>query len=1352
MKKRIPTRVLSAFLAVVMVFLMIPISTILVYADDDQTPSIDSVEKLRLNVVNGVTNKALANYIDIQFKPKTDLEDQQKATTQLALTASTKAFNITSKGLKLISLIPQLKGAEVIADILDNSAGIAGEFAESDSSSNLVEIEKQLNGISKQISILNKNNKQGFIDLADYLVNYIDYEKYSEKLRNFFYADSGIKPFDEYGDYYSWKYDLYFNLSALLEAEKSISNGETPQQPLSFYYDNLYKVVEKSDVLYSYLVSDGAFEDLKITLPEILYRYYLLGTNNSAYDLDNFKGCIENCIEYSEDWYSTYTLSQMALTLCHTYQLESLIKTYGADKLSSQTYYRSENFDDINVSYEGYICPFLSNPMKNIDIIKCEMAKYYARIMCLDESFIYEVNDDWIFEVQYQEILSEDSHSAIKYSCGLGDCYIRTNNKVSLGNTLYLNMMPEVFGEIFDFSLFDFQIESADPSIATVNKAGIVNVLGEKGNFKVIMTYNDEKVYEMDFLVEANPFLGGMGTEKVPYLLSENWKDIETLADISYYSVPDMYFKLTSDIDGKGNSFGGIPSFSGTLDGNGYSIKNFNMDGLSYYRGFIGTIEPSGVIKNLTIGCDDSKTSIGSSESSYNETFFGTICGYNQGVIENCHVINVELHPRIFWAGSATVDCYAGGIVGFNSGIITNCVLESSYINAEARGRNDKHNNARASAGGIVGQSYLKSSISNCIVSNSTIRAYSFANGGSVENADADSWVGGIYGSSWVGYDENNNDISPQYSNNILYNTKLLPEGDQKDDGKFTPHWITSGYTEVTSPITHGGSSDFEYLPDINVNSTRYENKLTYVHGESHFLQDKYVAGTFIETIACELQNYRIDTSKIGVSEVTILESVANTNMYKKSTVDITVVEKQAKKLIIYSPPIKTIYQIGTTVLETDGLILVITYDNGTAKTLSRDTDETSKYTVKHFDFSEVGKSTVTFEYEGLTATMDVDVVCYHDNTIPVGATNATCNDVGYTSGTYCNDCEIYISGHEEIPVLSSHPYGEWSYFSETQHVRTCACGEFEYADHAWNDGVVTTEATHLANGEKTYTCTECSATKTEEIPPIEGHTFGKWTKHNDAQHVRSCECGETEYADHNWDDGTITTPATYEKEGERTYTCLDCEATYTVPIPIPVSIHLFVVDDASAVPGGTMRVNVRLENNPGIAMMRLKISYDSSVLDLEQVNYNTEIGGTATQPTIYDGYVTLLWYNDSENVEGDWIFATLTFTVKDTAPVGSVSDIVLTYDAEEVCDIEENNIVFSIDNGSATVLDHVPGDINGDDGLTSKDLLRLARYFAGWDVEVNENALDINGDGNVNSKDLLRLARYLAGWDVEIY
>ena len=60
-------------------------------------------------------------------------------------------------------------------------------------------------------------------------------------------------------------------------------------------------------------------------------------------------------------------------------------------------------------------------------------------------------------------------------------------------------------------------------------------------------------------------------------------------------------------------------------------------------------------------------------------------------------------------------------------------------------------------------------------------------------------------------------------------------------------------------------------------------------------------------------------------------------------------------------------------------------------------------------------------------------------------------------------------------------------------------------------------------------------------------------------------------------------------------------------------------------------------------------------------------------------------------------------------------------------------------------------GDLNGDGKVTKADLLRLQKYLAGWDVEIDEAAADCNGDGKITKADLLRLQKYLAGWDVKL-
>ena len=68
-----------------------------------------------------------------------------------------------------------------------------------------------------------------------------------------------------------------------------------------------------------------------------------------------------------------------------------------------------------------------------------------------------------------------------------------------------------------------------------------------------------------------------------------------------------------------------------------------------------------------------------------------------------------------------------------------------------------------------------------------------------------------------------------------------------------------------------------------------------------------------------------------------------------------------------------------------------------------------------------------------------------HINTIEFEELIATCTDAGYTAGTYCLDCETYISGHTEIDI--------------------------DTENHKWDNGIITTIATCTIPGLKTYTC-----------------------------------------------------------------------------------------------------------------------------------------------------------------------------------------------------------------------------------------------------------------------------------------
>jgi rubredoxin len=118
-------------------------------------------------------------------------------------------------------------------------------------------------------------------------------------------------------------------------------------------------------------------------------------------------------------------------------------------------------------------------------------------------------------------------------------------------------------------------------------------------------------------------------------------------------------------------------------------------------------------------------------------------------------------------------------------------------------------------------------------------------------------------------------------------------------------------------------------------------------------------------------------------------------------------------------------------------------------------------------------------------------------------------------------------------------------------HQQECSkCHHILTEAHGWNAGEITTPATHLAVGEKTFTCTACGETRTEEIPKDPTHTYSAWEKQDAEQHTRVCACGDMQSAAHEWDAGTVTTPATYFATGVRSFSCSGCGFERTEEIP----------------------------------------------------------------------------------------------------------------------------------------------------------------------------------------------------------
>ena len=151
-----------------------------------------------------------------------------------------------------------------------------------------------------------------------------------------------------------------------------------------------------------------------------------------------------------------------------------------------------------------------------------------------------------------------------------------------------------------------------------------------------------------------------------------------------------------------------------------------------------------------------------------------------------------------------------------------------------------------------------------------------------------------------------------------------------------------------------------------------------------------------------------------------------------------------------------------------------------------------------------------------------------------------------------CSDCRYSYT--EEIPVLTEHEWSEWvinKLDEANTHIRFCFCGESQDAPHNFDDGVVTTEATHTSKGVKTFTCDDCGYSYTEEIPETTDHEWTDWSPNGDGTHTRACRCNANETKDCTYDDGVVTEKPTHIEPGTKLFTCTICGHTYEEDIPV---------------------------------------------------------------------------------------------------------------------------------------------------------------------------------------------------------
>ncbi|WP_455584189.1 DUF4886 domain-containing protein [Bacteroides sp.] len=199
-------------------------------------------------------------------------------------------------------------------------------------------------------------------------------------------------------------------------------------------------------------------------------------------------------------------------------------------------------------------------------------------------------------------------------------------------------------------------------------------------------------------------------------------------------------FKLTADLDFAGVSFNGIESFSGILDGNGFIIKNLNIqrEGEGKLGLFLST--NGAEIKNLGI----ENSTIGTADNKHIGAFVGEM---NGGSISGCYVGNSRIVGKDhvgalvgqLISGALMSNCYStayvqttGWQIGGLVGSINNATVDKSYFSGVVVGNWEK-------TGGLVGLKNGGDENTNLV--NNSVNLASYIIGGTFKRVVGDSGI-----------------------------------------------------------------------------------------------------------------------------------------------------------------------------------------------------------------------------------------------------------------------------------------------------------------------------------------------------------------------------------------------------------------------------------------------------------------------------------------------------------------------------------------------------------------------------------------------------------------------------------
>jgi formylglycine-generating enzyme required for sulfatase activity len=311
--------------------------------------------------------------------------------------------------------------------------------------------------------------------------------------------------------------------------------------------------------------------------------------------------------------------------------------------------------------------------------------------------------------------------------------------------------------------------------------------------------------------IQNHFILNADGTAANPFLVY----DVDTLKKVGsgidgwdlnkhYRQAQDITLTLPADGQSNWTAIGkSTGQFTGSFDGNGFTISNLAINRTTTYQGLFGYTGTGGVIKNIgLVNCNVN-----------GENYSGGVTGYNNGTIQNCYI-----------SGSVSGGTYSGGVAGYNNGTIQNCYTTSTVSGS-------------SNVGGVVGQN--NNVVQNCYATGSVSGSSGYiggvvGNGGTVRNCVAlnpgvttsgdTNTVGRVLGTGSGYNNHSRNDMAVKYKwNGFAGTNKTISAGLTTIDGASitTTQWNNSSWWQTTANwnTTGGTAWDFASTWAMNVNN-----------------------------------------------------------------------------------------------------------------------------------------------------------------------------------------------------------------------------------------------------------------------------------------------------------------------------------------------------------------------------------------------------------------------------------------------------------------------------------------------------------------------------------------------------